>query len=257
MDLGRQFLFSNTGADGVKETTRDIAFCSHTILNKKGIVVVENTTKDDRFKNNPFVTAEGGLRFYAGAPLVSPEGHKLGTFCVEGPEPRAFGADDQKKLKAYAAKTMEMMVERRKNLRDKLAGMSASDEHLRHAAVTTNLGDAMFLKGDAITAMQLFQESVQTVMSSEEAESKKPCDERHAKMVDLLKKLMDEANEGDEKTKELMDTVKAVVGSTNEADALAKQGSSGLAPVSGIPGLFNPSVTKMKSVSAPSAISVV
>lgn len=254
IDLGRQFLFSNTGAEGVKETTRDVAFCSHTILNKKGIVVVENATEDDRFKNNPYVTDEG-LRFYAGAPLVSPEGHNLGTFCVEGPEPRDFGDEEQKKLKAYAAKTMEMMVERRKNLRDKLAGASASDEHLRHAAVVTNLGDTMFLKGDSITAMQLFQESVQTVMSSgqegEATPAEKPCDERHKKMVELLKQLMDEANAGEEKTKDLMAKVKALVGNSKEADATAKQGSSGLTPVCGIPGLFNPSVTKLKSVSAP------
>uniref|UniRef100_A0A7S3P6R6 GAF domain-containing protein n=1 Tax=Amphora coffeiformis TaxID=265554 RepID=A0A7S3P6R6_9STRA len=252
IDLGRQFLFSNTGAEGVKETTRDVAFCSHTILNKKGIVVVENATQDDRFKNNPYVTEEG-LRFYAGAPLMSPEGHNLGTFCVEGPEPRAFSQEDQKKLKAYAAKTMEMLVERRKTLRDKLAGMSASDEHLRHAAVATNLGDTMFLKGDSITAMQLFQESVQTVMSSEDnseaAPAKKPCDERHKQMSELLKQLLDEANAGEAKTKELMDKVKALVGDSK--DAVAAKGSSGLTPVIGIPGMFNLSVTKLKSVSAP------
>lgn len=254
IDLGRQFLFSNTGAGDVKETTRAVAFCSHTILNKKGIVVVEDATKDDRFKANPYVTDEG-LRFYAGAPLISPEGHKLGTFCVEGPTPREFDQDDQKKLKEYAAKTMEMMVERRRVLRDKLAGVSASDDHLRHAAVATNLGDAMFLKGESVTAMQLFQESVQTVMSSQNesggdsAESKKPCGERHKQMVELLKQLLD-ATTSDETAKEVMAQVKALVGETEESVKLAKQGSSGLAPVQGIPGLFN-SVTKLKGVSAP------
>lgn len=252
IDLGRQFLFSNTGAEGVKETTRDVAFCSHTILNKKGIVVVENATQDDRFKNNPYVTKEG-LRFYAGAPLVSPEGHNLGTFCVEGPEPRAFSQEDQKKLKAYAAKTMEMLVERRKNLRDKLAGMSASDEHLRHAAVATNLGDTMFLKGDSITAMQIFQESIQTIMNSEDdsgaTPAKKPCDERHKQMAELLKQLLEETNSGEQKMKDLMAKVRALVGESK--DAVAAKGSSGLAPINGIPGLFNPSITKLKSVSAP------
>jgi hypothetical protein len=54
-------------------------------------------------------------------------GHKLGTFCVEGPEPRPQGlnAQEQEKLKEYAAKTMALMVERRKNLRDRLSGVSA------------------------------------------------------------------------------------------------------------------------------------
>jgi hypothetical protein len=77
VDLSRQFFFSNTGAD-VRETPRDMAFCSHTILNKKGIVVVNDTKEDERFKNNPLVTQAPFLRFYAGAPLISPEGHKVG-----------------------------------------------------------------------------------------------------------------------------------------------------------------------------------
>jgi hypothetical protein len=78
VDLSRQFFFSNTGAD-VRETPRDMAFCSHTILNKKGIVVVNDTKEDERFKNNPLVTQAPFLRFYAGAPLISPEGHKVGS----------------------------------------------------------------------------------------------------------------------------------------------------------------------------------
>ena len=73
IDLGRQFLFSNTGAD-VRETARDVAFCSHTILNKNGMIVVKDTKEDDRFKNSVLVTEAPHLRFYAGVPLVSPEG---------------------------------------------------------------------------------------------------------------------------------------------------------------------------------------
>ena len=56
IDLGRQFLFSNTGGGDVKETTRESAFCSHTILNKNGILVVNDTQEDDRFKENVLVT---------------------------------------------------------------------------------------------------------------------------------------------------------------------------------------------------------
>ena len=248
IDLGRQFLFSGAGEDE-RETTRAVAFCSHTILNEKGILVVENATEDDRFKDNPYVTGPDNLRFYAGAPLISPEGHKLGTFCVEGPNPRAFSKEDQKKLKEYAAKTMSLMVQRRKVLRDKLASTAASSEHLRHAAVTTNLGDTMFLKGDSVTAMQLFQESVQTIMQSDNDATSKPCDDRHQKMVDLLKQLLEDPCP-EEKTKELMDQVKALVEVNTEAEAAAKGGSSGLRPINGLPGLFN-SVTKMKGVSAP------
>jgi hypothetical protein len=58
----------------VRETPRSAAFCAHTILNKKGIVVVNDTVEDDRFKESPLVKQAPRLRFYAGAPLISPEG---------------------------------------------------------------------------------------------------------------------------------------------------------------------------------------
>jgi hypothetical protein len=75
IDLGRQFLFSNTGNPGdVRETPRSQAFCAHTILNKNDILVVNDTSKDERFKKSTLVTQGPCLRFYAGAPLVSPEG---------------------------------------------------------------------------------------------------------------------------------------------------------------------------------------
>jgi hypothetical protein len=73
IDLGRQFLFSNTGCD-VRETTRAAAFCSYTILNKNGMLVVGDTKEDERFKDSELVNDGPKLRFYAGAPLISPEG---------------------------------------------------------------------------------------------------------------------------------------------------------------------------------------
>jgi hypothetical protein len=78
VDLGRQFLFSNTGNPGdVRETPRSLAFCAHTILNKNDILVVNDTAKDERFKKSTLVTQAPCLRFYAGAPLISPEGQLL------------------------------------------------------------------------------------------------------------------------------------------------------------------------------------
>jgi hypothetical protein len=86
VDLGRQFFLSNTDTSAaaaanaeadipeVRETPRSVAFCAHAILNKKGILLVNDTHSDDRFKESPLVTKSPHLRFYAGAPLISPEG---------------------------------------------------------------------------------------------------------------------------------------------------------------------------------------
>jgi tetratricopeptide (TPR) repeat protein len=175
---------------------------------------------------------------------------QLGAFCVEGPEPRPFSSDENVKLKEYAAKAVEMMVERRKNLRDRLAGKTVSNDLLRHASVATNLGDTMFHKGDSVTAMQLFQESVQTVMHQEEGKVEdKPNLGRHAAMADLLKKLSDPSS-SDAATKTVMDKVRGLFPEKSEEVEATKKSSEGFHPLDGIPCLFN-STTKLKGMSAP------
>jgi tetratricopeptide (TPR) repeat protein len=140
-------------------------------LSQNELCIVEDATKDERFRRNPLVTGAPHLRFYAAAPLVSPEGCKIGTFCVAGVEPRPGGLSytEREKLKEFANQAMQLMVERRKLLRDRLT--TAPENLKRHAAVTTNLGGLLYRYGDCISAMKLFQESVQTLMYLEEEES--------------------------------------------------------------------------------------
>jgi hypothetical protein len=74
VDLGRQWFMSNRGLGSVRETPRKYAFCAHAILNKNNILVVTDASKDFRFKGSPLVTGPPHIRFYAGAPLICPEG---------------------------------------------------------------------------------------------------------------------------------------------------------------------------------------
>jgi hypothetical protein len=74
VDLGRQWFMSNRGLGNVRETPRKDAFCSHAILSKNNILIVNDAQLDFRFQDNSLVTGPPHIRFYAGAPLICPEG---------------------------------------------------------------------------------------------------------------------------------------------------------------------------------------
>ena len=100
IDDQRQWFKSIQGLS-LCQTSRDISFCAHAILFDE-ILYVENALKDERFHDNPVVTGDPKIRFYAGCSL-NVNGFKMGTFCVFDKKPRAFTAEDRQLLKDLAA----------------------------------------------------------------------------------------------------------------------------------------------------------
>ena len=100
IDGERQWFKSRQGLDAC-ETHRDLSFCGHAILDE-AVFIVEDTFTDARFADNPLVLDAPHIRFYAGAPLHSKDGHRLGTLCVIDPQPRAFSEADAQLLRELA-----------------------------------------------------------------------------------------------------------------------------------------------------------
>ena len=113
VDEDRQWFMSRFGLSE-SETSRNISFCSHAIL-QPGLMIVPDAIKDARFADNPLVKADPKIRFYAGAPLITPEGAELGTLCVFDRRPRAVTHDQKKALRVLSRHTMSLLELRRRS----------------------------------------------------------------------------------------------------------------------------------------------
>ena len=107
VDSDRQWFKAAVGIEA-RETPRSQSFCAHT-LGTATTLVVRDAQEDPRFKNNPLVTGEPNIRFYAGAPIVEPNGHVLGTVCVIDSTPRSLTPIQIAALEALARHTMALI----------------------------------------------------------------------------------------------------------------------------------------------------
>lgn len=115
IDKDRQWFKSSIGMTD-PQTPRDVSFCGHAVMNPRELLVVDDARIDARFADNPFVTGNPHIAFYAGAPLVTPDGHALGTICVIDQEARKLTDDQRQALEALSRQIMAQLELRRKYL---------------------------------------------------------------------------------------------------------------------------------------------
>ncbi|MGI9542381.1 MAG: ATP-binding protein [Cyclobacteriaceae bacterium] len=113
VDEDRQWFKSKIGLD-VSETSREVSFCQYAIMGEE-LLEVEDANEDERFRNNPLVTDQPKIRFYARAPLIDDEGLNLGTLCVIDREPKKLGQDQKKALEALASTVVRIIQYRKIN----------------------------------------------------------------------------------------------------------------------------------------------
>ena len=128
IDADRQWFKSKVGLDA-EQTPRDVAFCAHAI-HSPDLLVVNDALEDERFADNPLVTGAPDIRFYAGAPLIEPGGHELGTICVIDRVPRELTQAQREALTALSRQTVSQM-----ELRKKLTQQRELNERLRLARI--------------------------------------------------------------------------------------------------------------------------
>jgi len=121
IDSDQQWFKAHLGTE-LKENSRELALCSHTINDLENATYIPDTRKDMRFKFNPVVTGPSNIQFYAGVSILSPEGYALGTVCVMDHVPKKLSRDQLEAmsiLKTLVQKLLEIRRERTESLKKK------------------------------------------------------------------------------------------------------------------------------------------
>lgn len=141
IDRDRQWFKARMGI-GVPQTSRHISFCAYTIL-QSTVLAIPDTAQDDRFRDNPWVADDPGVRFYAGAPIFSSDGLPLGTVCVFDREPRSLSVGQEESLRALSRLCSSLLEMRRLNgdLTDALDSLNMTSELLPACSSCRRLKD--------------------------------------------------------------------------------------------------------------------
>ncbi|WOK05638.1 GAF domain-containing sensor histidine kinase [Imperialibacter roseus] len=174
IDDKRQWFKARKGLDA-QETSKEFAFCAHAI-HGNDLFMVPNALEDERFWDNPLVEGRPDIRFYAGVPLTSAQGHNLGTLCVIGTEPATL-TEEQIRALQILAKQVVTHFELRKNNRHLTEALKTVDKQKEelssHNKTLTRLLSIIGhdLKGPVENLKQLFSLFVSAKLSKEEIDS--------------------------------------------------------------------------------------
>jgi len=151
VDSERQWFKARVAVEA-RETPRDVAFCAHTVMGRD-LLVVPDAREDGRFADNPFVTGEAGIRFYAGAPLVTADGSSVGSLCVLDRTPRELTPEQADALRALSRLVVAQMELKRRMTDER----ERADEVIREQERTLSVADEVIRKQERTLSVALSQ----------------------------------------------------------------------------------------------------
>jgi PAS domain S-box-containing protein len=144
IDSDRQWFKSKVGLDAA-ETPRDISYCGHAIQSDD-IMIVEDAADDHRFCDNPLYLGEPHVKFYAGAPLVTPDGFRIGTLCVIDPEKKTLQAHQILALKSLSKQVVNYLELKRSNSALSAVKHTLDNQNRKFKRVLTNMLEGLIVQ---------------------------------------------------------------------------------------------------------------
>jgi len=162
VDQDRQWFKSCVGASlAQQETPRSISFCGHTILQRDPLIIAD-ALADPRFADNPLVIGEPGIRFYAGFPLISPNGFALGSLCAISRQPHQLSAEQIDSLRRLASLTVNHLSHRRES-----ALLSATEQSLKAERLKQSSLREGFTSLDQLLSREQLLQTIELIMAME------------------------------------------------------------------------------------------
>lgn len=190
VDEDRQWFKSAQGL-GATETPRMYAFCAHAILDVDNTLVVPDATKDERFHDNPLVTDNPNVTFYAGVPLVNEEGLPLGTLCVIDNKPKQLSKEQVETLKVLSDQVITLLELRRKKDRLETVNdeLKSTNQDLEKFA-TTAAHDIKSPLGNISLLADLLNERMENKMDENEKEFLRMIKQSADRLGDMVEGLL-------------------------------------------------------------------